>query len=126
MTGQEWLVARRPQFFKDLWREYSGRKTAEEKCVYEDIVRTEWSLEFETLMRNRLIMGAMRYGLLGSPDKPKWDRMARAEAELELFRKDRDKERLVDIANMMLLEFVEGEGTLVAKDGGGIYALDKV
>lgn len=39
--------------------------------------KSEWSSEFEQLMRNRLIMGALRYGLLNDiANKPTYDRMA--------------------------------------------------
>lgn len=34
-----------------------------------DLERSEWSPRFERLMRNRLVMGALRYGLIHAPGK---------------------------------------------------------
>lgn len=63
---------------------------------------TEWSLEFEALirsnaflnrynldqifklMKNRLVMGSFRYGLLKSTDKKSWNRLERIAFEFDL------------------------------------------
>lgn len=79
---------------------------------------TEWSKTFEQAMRVRLVMGAFRYGRLGDPRKPTYDRTGSIERRLTIYRKTRNKELLVDIANLCLLEFVEAEGTFVAVDDG--------
>jgi len=79
---------------------------------------TEWSADFERLMRNRLVMGAIRYGAIGAEGKPRYDRIGRAIKELDAFRKDHNTERLVDVANMMLLIFCEGDGMFESKEGG--------
>lgn len=71
--------------------------------------KTEWSEEFESLMRNRMIQGAFRYGRLRHPGKPQFDRVSSAISRLEKYRQDGNTECLVDVANMMLLEFVEGD-----------------
>lgn len=70
--------------------------------------RTEWSLDFEKLMRNRLIMGAFRYGCLGAHGKPQYDRIASIQTKCKKYLKDGNQEHLVDIANIALCEFVEG------------------
>jgi len=82
----------------------------------EDLKRTEWSYDFESLMRNRLVMGAMRYGRIGERNKPTYDRPKSIAKRLAAFVKTRNKELLVDIANLCLLEFVEGEGQFEALD----------
>lgn len=69
---------------------------------------TEWSPKFEKYMRNRLIMGAFRYGHLHDPKKPQFDRIVSARKRLELYEKTGNTEYLVDVANMCLLEFEEG------------------
>ncbi|MBI2424170.1 MAG: hypothetical protein HYV27_15170 [Candidatus Hydrogenedentes bacterium] len=56
-----------------------------------------------------MISGAFRYGRLGAEDKPGYDRVGSAVARLERYRLDGNLEHLVDVANMMLVEFVEGE-----------------
>ena len=69
---------------------------------------TEWSEEFEQLMRNRLIMGSFRYRLLGDPDKPKYNRVDSVRRRLDEYERSGNTEMLVDAANGCLLEFVEG------------------
>jgi len=98
-------------FLNNLWRWSVGKK---ERCqeklgTYHSWKHKEqWSHLFETLMRNRLNMGAFRYGPLGEPGKPQYDRCEAIIKRLELYKKTGNLEYLVDIANMALLEFVEG------------------
>ena len=84
----------------------------------EVLMRTERSPEFERLRMNRKICGAVRYGLLGARDKPKWDRISDAIRRLEAYRQDSNAEHLVDVANLCELEFVEGDGVLRAQAEG--------
>lgn len=111
---------------------HTNSVTDSAKYSLNELKRTEWSMDFENAlikeiiasgfsyeryilerfcilkpyMKNRLIQGAFRYGLLSS-DKPKWDRYARVELEIARFREDYLCERIVDALNMMLLEWVE-------------------
>ena len=73
-----------------------------------DLQKTEWSVDFERLMRNRLTMGAVRYGRLGAAGKPQYDRVASIEKRLAAYVATENTEYLVDIANLCLCEFVEG------------------
>jgi hypothetical protein len=86
------------------------------RWTYAELVKSEWSERFEQLMRNRLIVGAFRYGLLHWRSKPVWDRIGKAKEKLVAYERTRNKELLVDVANLMLLEFEEGEGCFVAMD----------
>jgi len=70
---------------------------------------TEWSPEFEQLMRNRLIMGSIRYQRFNHPDKPKYVRLGAIQKKFNLYLDTGNTELLVDIANYCLLEFVFGE-----------------
>lgn len=74
----------------------------------DELTHTEWSPKFEQYMRNRLIMGAFRYGRLHDSKKPRFDRIESACKRLELYQKTGNMEYLVDVANMCLLEFEEG------------------
>ena len=74
----------------------------------ETLRRSERSPEFERLCRNRLILGAFRYGLLGAPGKPEYDRTSCMIRRLEQYRGDGNAEHLCDVANLAMLEFVEG------------------
>lgn len=73
---------------------------------------SEWSSQFETFMRNRLIMGAIRYGKLHKPGKPIYDRVESIHKRLQLYQETGNQEYLVDIANFALLEFEEGKHPL--------------
>lgn len=74
----------------------------------DDLARTEWSPQFERLMRNRLVMGALRYGLMHAPGKKQWDRPAGIRKRLRQYEETGNLEYLVDVANLALLEFEEG------------------
>jgi hypothetical protein len=73
-----------------------------------DLERSEWSGTFERLMRNRLIMGALRYGRLHAPGKRRYDRVGGAQKRLLQYQQSGNTECLVDAANMCLLECEEG------------------
>lgn len=64
--------------------------------------------QFETLMRNRLIMGALRYGRLHAPGKGTYNRPGGIVKRLQQYQETGNLECLVDIANLALLEFEEG------------------
>lgn len=76
---------------------------------YQALARTEWSDTFETLMRNRLIIGALRYGLLGADNKSSFNRIASIRKRLDAYEKTGNLEYLVDSANLCLCEFVDGK-----------------
>lgn len=73
----------------------------------EEMRKTEWSEDFETLMRNRLLMGCLRYGSLKQKDKPSYDKVTSIRQRLDLYESDGNAEHLVDIANLCLVEFVD-------------------
>lgn len=82
---------------------------------------TEWSSLFETLMRNRLIMGAYRYGRMGVKGKPQYDRVQAIRRCIRDYNETGNLECLVDVANLALVEFVEGDHprrNFHAKDDG--------
>ena len=74
---------------------------------YESLKETEWSPTFEKGMRDRLIMGAIRYGCLHERGKPKYDRISSAIKRFEKYKETGNAEFLLDIANLCLLEFEE-------------------
>lgn len=80
-----------------------------EKLDFNKLKVSEWSPKFEELMRNRLLMGALRYGLMHSEGKPNYDRIAGARKRLLQYEETGNLECLVDVANMALLEFEEGK-----------------
>lgn len=62
---------------------------------------------FEKLIRNRLIMGAIRYGLLKEKGKKKYNRIDSIRQRLTLYEETGNAEHLVDCANLCLCEFEE-------------------
>lgn len=72
----------------------------------ESLRKTEWFPEFEQLMRNRLIMGAFRYGLFEHKAKTNYNMLAYIQEKVDMYVKTGCKETLVDIANMAGLEFM--------------------
>lgn len=75
----------------------------------EELAGTEWSPEFERMMRNRMIMGAIRYGRLGAPGKAQYDRIGSIIERARRYRDTGNDELLVDIANLAQIEYVEGD-----------------
>jgi len=77
------------------------------KYDFKSLQRTEWSQEFERLMRNRLIMGAFRYGLLAEKriKGAKWNLIEPIAKKVELYEATGNTEYLVDAANYCLLAF---------------------
>lgn len=73
---------------------------------FEELQLTEWSSEFEQLMRNRLLLGRFRYGKMGDPTKAEYDHIGSIRTRLDLFEETGNLEHLVDIANLCLVEFV--------------------
>jgi len=71
-----------------------------------ELIRIRWSPAFEWMMRRRLIIGAFRYGLFNEGSK--WDQVSSIRRHLDLYEKTGNLEDLVDVANLALVEFVEG------------------
>ena len=97
-------------FADAAWRRLCGLPEHEKPSPtppLEELRRTQWSLTFERLMRNRLVMGAIRYGLLNGPDKPRYDRVEAIHKRVDLYAETGNVEHLVDVANLALLEFEE-------------------
>ncbi len=70
-----------------------------------ELRRTEWSRPFEKLMRNRLVMGAFRYGLLRNKGGQGYDMLGSLQARLKQYKETGNLELLADVANLALLEF---------------------
>ena len=75
---------------------------------YADLANMPQADEFFSLMRNRLIQGSFRYGLLGDVNKPTYDRLESIINKIANYKETGNLEQLIDAANCLLLEFVEG------------------
>lgn len=75
-----------------------------------EIKANEWSSEFERLMRNRLILGRIRYGSMYAQGRTTTkSRMDYIKKQCEIYRASGNEECLVDIANIAMVEFVKHE-----------------
>lgn len=70
-----------------------------------ELKQSEWSRNFENLMRNRLLMGAFRYGLLRAKGEQGYDLIASMRRRIELYNETGNLEYMVDVANLAMLEF---------------------
>lgn len=66
-----------------------------------------FSSKFIEYMRNRLIMGGMRYGVVNQQGKPQYDRLTAIKRRLSIYEKTGNTEPLVDVANLCMFEFCE-------------------
>ena len=89
---------------RNLWRWSAGVPEVETEAFDH---AAQWSPVFEQLMRNRLIVGAYRYGAIGAQVKPPYDRIDSCLRRLRQYHETGNLELLVDVANLCLLEFVE-------------------
>lgn len=99
-------------FLRNLWKWKCGLPESESivpRLEYKSLKETEWSARFEQLMKNRLVIGAYRYGLLNDSKKPQFDRIEAVIKRAVRFKETGNKEYLVDIANLCLLEFEESK-----------------
>jgi len=71
----------------------------------DELMKTEWSEEFEILMRNRLVMGAFRYGEFNKKNRPTRATIENIKKRADLFLEERNTEYLVDIANLAMKIF---------------------
>ena len=73
----------------------------------DEIYAMQWSAEFEQLMRNRLAMGFFRYGPLPKQvGCHKYDNLGSIIERASIYKETKNRELLVDIANLALVEFV--------------------
>jgi len=93
----------------DAWEKYMGERASPiESAALAKLRRTEWCNTFERLMRNRMLVGYFRYGALHDTTK-KNDYVAGARKHLRQYIKTGNTEHLVDVANLMIAEFVQGD-----------------
>jgi len=67
--------------------------------------RTETNEDFFRLMRNRLLMGAFRYGAMDKNEMTTTERVAWIQNRLSRYASTGNVECLVDVANVCLVEF---------------------
>lgn len=98
------------QYLRQRLYKSAGLQVSSRRPDPTTLLLTEWSPEVERFMRNRLIVGAYRYGTLK-------EKKAKAEAgakfalvpdaiqRLEKYLADHNGEHLIDAMNLVLIEF---------------------
>lgn len=99
-------------FLKNLWLWKCGMVEMNIK----EYNMESWSWEFQKLMQNRCMVGACRYGGLKSLTKKQYDRVNDIRRRLKKYEETKNKEHLIDIANICMLEFEEGDGILISQE----------
>jgi hypothetical protein len=85
----------------------------------EEIKKSQYSEEFVNLMNNRMVMGFFRYGPRNK--RSKYNNILSAEKRIALYKQTGNLECLVDVANMLRMEFENPQHPLVyfkAEDDG--------
>ena len=76
------------------------------RLMQTELYRTEWCDQFEIYMRNRLVMGALRYGRMHDHSQPKRDHIKDIIKRAKRYLADGNQEHLIDVANLAMIEFV--------------------
>ena len=89
----------------------------------DEIFKIQWSDEFETAMRNRMAMGYFRYGdLRNQVGKRIYDNLGSMKRRICAYESDNNREHLVDIANLALVEFITNPDKPFKSVDDGIHA----
>jgi hypothetical protein len=99
------------QFFINRWREKLGYKPLEFKPMpdIESLKKSEWDEEFETLRKNRMVMGAFRYGLIAKQNLDEYDWVQQIKDRVDRYAEDGNLEHLIDAGNCCMLGFIDGK-----------------
>ena len=95
--------------------DYLRARLLQQACIFEpvepapsldEIARIQSCPQFEEYRKNRMIMGYFRYGSIQSQiGKAKYDNIGSIEHRLSIYKSDHNREHLVDIANLAMIEF---------------------
>ena len=117
-------------FYKEAWIrltleqsgvDYSSHNTPLTVKSLEELKKENWSVMFDKVLisfdptlikmqHNRLCLGSLRYGKFGDKEKAaRQNREQYIENKIEILRKTKNIECLLDIANILLLESVESK-----------------
>ena len=93
----------------------------------EEIARMQSCPRFEQYRKNRMIMGYFRYGSLQSQiGRAKYDNVGSIEKRLSIYKSDHNREHLVDIANLAMIEFATHPDYPFNPSDDGVHAAKKI
>lgn len=83
------------------------------------ILQTEFCEEFVELMKNRMVMGCMKYGLVSKykrEDLDNRDEIKNCRFRIRAYLDSGNPEYLVDAANFLMIEFMQMKGQFIPTD----------
>ena len=93
-----------------LYTEWTVRKKGEvmDKKNFEDILKTEYSIRFDEIRKNMMVMSYYKYGSLkDNYDKYKcMDALGNLKKRIEKYEETGNTEFLADVANYAMIEFM--------------------
>ena len=93
---------------------------------FDVIARMQSCPIFEEYRKNRMIMGYFRYGSLQSQiGRAKYDNIGSIENRLSIYKSDHNREHLVDIANLAMVEFATHPNYPFRPSDDGVHAVKK-
>ena len=99
----------KPVYVHDAIRKHLDRRIrppSKPKPSLDELRKTEWIPEFEQYMRNRLVMGAIRYETFKEKTvNNKYDCIGYIISKLEAYQETGNLECLVDAANLLMIEY---------------------
>ena len=91
-----------------------------------EIARMQSCPQFEEYRKNRMIMGYFRYGSLQSQiGKAQYDNIESICRRISLYKTDHNREHLVDIANLAMVEFATHPNYPFKASDDGVHAAKK-
>jgi hypothetical protein len=102
-------------FLNNLWRRSVGlpEVSIEKVPSLESLRESErFSPVIYQLMHNRLIMGRFRYGGVKGDVNKQYDRIGSIKKRIEKYEENGNLETLIDIANLVLLEYMHSDHPL--------------
>lgn len=100
------------EFYTNVWRWKIDKKEIEFKKLnynsIDELYETQWSNKFEKYRKNRMVFGAFRYGDMRKQKKGAYSYVNYLKFKLNLYEQTGNLEMLCDIANLAMLEFVNG------------------
>ena len=96
-------------FYKNAWRRKCCLKEIQldnhnQKIELKEVIKINWCQRFIIYMKNRMTMGFYRYG-----ESRNYNYIDYAKFKLEKYIKTGNMEFLVDVANLMMCEFIWGK-----------------
>lgn len=105
------------EFYINAWRRKEGHPEIDfnkkHNLSLKSLFSSQWDSKFEQYMRNRLVMGSIRYGdnklnIENGIPKNKYKYFSYLEYKLKRYKESGNLEMLIDVANLAMLEFHNG------------------